>query len=42
MAIPILRDTPRRGDLVGGAIMLVGVLWLLRRGRDAESDAVAK
>ena len=29
MAIPILGDRPQPGDLIGGAIMLAGVSWLL-------------
>jgi drug/metabolite transporter (DMT)-like permease len=32
LAIPMLGDVPRRGDLIGGAVMLVGVLLLMRRG----------
>jgi drug/metabolite transporter (DMT)-like permease len=38
MAIPILGDEPRLSDMVGAAIMLVGVLWLLRQASGATSS----
>jgi drug/metabolite transporter (DMT)-like permease len=38
MAIPMLGDEPRRGDLVGATIMLAGVLWLLRPARQEAPD----
>jgi len=38
MAVPLLGDTPQRGDLVGGAMMLGGVVWLLHIGRRAAHD----
>jgi drug/metabolite transporter (DMT)-like permease len=41
MAIPILGDRPQRGDLVGGAIMLGGVSWLLWLGRNAATEGGA-